>query len=108
MSAEEASDDEPETEVTGPFRDGRVHVLAERCSTCVFHSGNRMHLSEGRLKDLVQQNLDADSALTCHSTLDTWPGDAPPAVCRGFFDAYETTPLKWAKRLGMVEFDPAP
>lgn len=99
---------EPEAEVSGPFRGGRVHVLAGKCSTCVFWPGNRMQLAEGRLRDLVQANIEADAALTCHKTLDEWPGDAPPAVCRGFFDAYETTPLQLAKRLGMIVWDEVP
>lgn len=90
----------------GPYRGGRVHVLAEKCPTCVFWPGNRMHLHEGRLKDLVQQNVDADSALTCHSTLADGFAKAPPAVCRGFYDAYDTTPLQVARRLGLVVEDP--
>ena len=42
----------------GPFRDGRIHVLRERCPTCIFHAGNRMQLHEGRLADLVSQIID--------------------------------------------------
>lgn len=83
-------------------------MLAEKCHDCVFRPGNLMGLHEGRLKDLVQQNVEDDSALTCHNTLDTWPGDALPAICRGFYDAHKTTPLLWADQLGMVEFDPPP
>jgi hypothetical protein len=100
--------DGPETEVSGPFRGGKVHVLAGKCSTCVFRAGNRMHLAEGRLKDLIDSNVENDSALTCHKTLDEWPGTAPPAVCRGFFDGYKTTPLQIAERLGMIVMDPVP
>lgn len=101
------TDDE---EVVGPYRDGRVHVLNERCSTCVFRAGNLMHLQGGRLKDLVESNLGADSALTCHQTLPGWPYVAEPAVCRGFFDAYsnDSTPLRLAKIMGMIEYDPQP
>lgn len=101
---DEAYDAEP----VGPYRDGKVHVLAERCSTCVFRPGNLMTLSDGRLRDLIDQNLKADAALTCHKTLPYAEGDVLPAVCRGFFDAYETTPLRLAKAFRIIEEDPCP
>ena len=90
-----------------PYRNGRVHVLAERCSTCVFRAGNLMQLQPGRLAALVERNLAAQSALTCHSTLYR---DVDEAVCRGFFDAYQddSPPLRLAVALGVVEFDTAP
>jgi hypothetical protein len=88
------------------YRDGKVHVLAERCDTCVFHPGNRMHLNPGRLRDLVESNLALDTALVCHSTL----GTEHNAVCRGFFDAYgtEVTALRMADALHMIAEDPVP
>lgn len=94
----------------GPFdpSTGQVHVLAERCSTCVFHPGNLMHLHPGRLKDLIDTNVRNDSALTCHSTLPNNDSRAQPAVCRGFYDAYPTMPLKVARALDAVTYDPAP
>ncbi len=72
-----------------PYRDGALHVVAERCSTCMFRTGNLMHLQEGRLADLVKSNLDAKAALVCHQTLEY--GDRPDvgeALCRGFVDSY--------------------
>lgn len=90
-----------------PFRDGKVHVLAEQCSTCVFRGGNLMHLAPGRVKELVTDNVEADSALQCHQTLPYSDKDRPGAVCRGFFDAYadQTVPLRLAKAVGVVVFD---
>lgn len=88
------------------YRGGRVHVLAELCATCVFRPGNLMALAPGRLRELVQANVAADSALTCHSTLER--DDVDNAICRGFYDRHETTPLQLATRLGLVEFDPVP
>lgn len=67
----------------------KPQVLSERCSTCVFHPGNRMHLEDGRLADLVNRNISAGALLTCHSTL-TY-GQHPEhgeAICRGFWDGY--------------------
>lgn len=93
----------------GPYREGRIHVLADRCSTCVFRPGNPMNLGEGRLADLIESNLSADSALTCHQTLPNNPAyEAPPALCRGFFDAYarEVTALRMAVAMDLIAHDP--
>lgn len=91
-----------------PYRDGRVHVLAERCATCVFRPGNLMHLQAGRLAELARVNIEADSALTCHSTL--YRDDVDQAVCRGYYDAYRdrSTPLRLADAMGLIELDPDP
>jgi len=86
-----------------PYRDGKVHVLKERCSTCVFRPGNLMNLNEGRFKDLVETNRERDTAFACHQTL---YGQTPAeAICRGYFDAYgdEITPLRMAKIMGIIE-----
>lgn len=91
------------TERKPPFRDGLVHVLAEQCSTCIFRPGNLMNLSEGRLKDIVAGNLKADSGLVCHKTLTGMPmHDNGEALCRGFFDRYDTTPIRLAKQTGLI------
>ena len=87
------------------YRDGKVHVLTEQCSTCVFRPGNLMHLQSGRLKDLAESNRSADTALTCHQTLEYGGYDVPGnAICRGYFDAYadEITPLRMAVALDMI------
>lgn len=95
----------------GPWRGGAVHVLDDRCTTCVFRPGNLMSLQPGRLAQLGAENVAADSALTCHQTL-TYNSDydAPPAVCRGFYDAYadRTLPLRLARLMGLIVFDPTP
>jgi hypothetical protein len=89
---------------------GRPRLLSERCSTCVFHPGNRMHLREGRLQELVRDNVNAGAALTCHQTL-TY-GEHPgfgEAVCRGFYDAVgdRTNVIRVIHRLGgFAEVDP--
>ena len=87
------------------YRGGRIHVLRERCPTCVFRPGNLMHFADGRLADLIETNRAADSALTCHATLYTDHN----AICRGFYDMEpKTTPLQLADRLGMIVFDDYP
>ena len=80
------------------YRDGKIHVCAQQCGTCIFHKGNRFHLEPGRLKQMVDDSIKKDTAIICHSTLD---GDN--AVCRGFFDRHKTTPLQIAERLGCLE-----
>ena len=86
-----------------PYRDGFVHVLADRCETCIFRPGNRMDLQPGRVKGMVKQARKNESAIICHSTL----GGAE-AVCRGFFDLYPTQPLQLAERLGRLREVPCP
>jgi hypothetical protein len=92
-----------------PFRNGRIHILSERCSTCVFRPGNLVRLRPGRMKDLVESNRKADTAFACHQTL--WEEGVDRAICRGYFDAYwqAITPLRMAVALSMItEQDPPP
>lgn len=90
-----------------PFREGRVHVLSRRCDTCVFRAGNLMSLRAGRLKELVEENLAADTAFACHETL-----NADEALCRGFVDRYadRVSALRLAQVVPGVtcEVDPPP
>lgn len=65
------------------YRDGKVHVQREMCSTCIFRPGNIMHLQSGRVRGMVDEAKDDESAIVCHQTLD---GDN--AVCRGFYDRH--------------------
>ena len=90
----------------GPYRDGKVHVLAEQCATCIFRPGNLMRLSPGRVKGMVDAAVAEDSSITCHSTL--YDDAVKPAVCHGFYDKYDTLPLRLAAATGRTEFDPAP
>lgn len=89
----------------GPYRDDKVHVMAEKCSTCVFRPGNLMDLKPGRVKDLVRGNLDDESALICHKTLAYSPGQPDGAICSGFFDAYaqDSTTLRLAIAMDIIE-----
>lgn len=93
----------------GPFYDGKVHVLSERCSTCIFRPGNPMHLRPGRVKEMVEESVAADAAITCHQTLPYNETGALPAICRGFYDAHgdRVSTLQIAQRLDfIVEVDP--
>jgi hypothetical protein len=58
-----------------------------------------MELRSGRVRQMVDEAREQDSAIVCHQTLD---GDN--SVCRGFFERWPTTPLQLAERLGMVRW----
>jgi hypothetical protein len=81
------------------YRDGRVHVCAAMCPTCVFRPGNLMQLRAGRVRQMVDEALENGSAIICHKTLE---GDN--AVCRGFFERWPTQPLQVGERLGLIRW----
>lgn len=85
------------------FRDGLVHILSERCATCIFNRDEQSRFEPGTLKRIVDANIADDSALICHSTL--YDVEKDEAVCRGFWDSYrnEVTPLRMAQFLGMAK-----
>lgn len=91
------------------FRDGAVHVLTERCKSCIFRSVNdgRIRLNAGRVGEMVQTARANESVIPCHSTL--YRRDVKPAVCRGYYDLPQPVQaLQIAQRLGYIVFDPVP
>lgn len=94
--------------MSGPYRDGRVHVVADKCATCIYRPGNLMFLEPGRVKDLADSARADDTTITCHSTLpDVTGGPGAEAVCRGYYDAHadEVTPLRLAAAMDLLTFD---
>lgn len=90
------------------YRDGKVYVCAEKCSTCIFRPGNLMKLQAGRVKQMVQDTRgDEGSTIPCHQTLEGWgyPESGNNAICRGWYDAYadESALLQMAQRLGIIK-----
>lgn len=84
------------------FRDGRVHVLANQCSTCIFGRNRIRGLAPGRVAGMVLDARRNESAIICHATLTDGHDNA---VCRGFYDLPRPTmPLQVAERLGMITF----
>jgi hypothetical protein len=66
------------------FRDDHVHVCARMCDTCIFHSGNRMQLKSGRVREMVDSARSKEGGtIVCHSTL-----DGNNAICRGYWDRF--------------------
>ncbi len=82
--------------------DPRPRVFSRKCSTCIFHVGNRMHLNEGALADVVARNLAAGALLICHLT--THSQAAHEVACRGYFDAYgdRTNVVRVMERLALL------
>ena len=81
------------------YRDGKIHVCAHQCKTCIFRPGNLMQLRRGRVKQMVRDATANDSCITCHSTLG---GDE--ACCRGFFDLKASASLRLGVAMNVIEF----
>lgn len=76
-------------------------VQADKCSTCVFRPGNLMHLTPGRVKELVDENVAQRGHLTCHQTLlYAQPTRMRPAICRGYADHPQGGPASRALTVG--------
>lgn len=92
-------------ELNGPFRDGKLWVLDDKCSDCIFRPGNLMHLDPGVRDDMVATCIQQQSPIPCHQTL-----AGPRSVCRGFYDVHreDILPLRLAAIMGIVEFDQLP
>jgi hypothetical protein len=86
-----------------PYRDGKVHVNAAMCATCIFHPGNLMQLNGGRVKGMVDNARECEGVIVCHETL-----GGNQSVCRGFFDRYSTIPLRLARALNVIVYDESP
>lgn len=97
-------------EVHEVYRDGKVHVLADKCSSCIFRSvndGRIMGLKPGRVSSMVLEARQAESVIPCHNTIRR--DDVQPAICRGYWDLpVRPDILDLAEAMEVVEFDPAP
>jgi hypothetical protein len=69
---------------------GRPRLLSRQCSTCIGLPGNLMHLSPGRLRDMVRSALrEGSQGIICHQTLSYGGNPAfGGALCRWFYDRY--------------------
>lgn len=96
------------------YRDGKVHVLRERCTTCVFRPKNLMHLTPGRLKGMVEDSVADQTSFACHQTLaygdhtDHYEGEA---LCAGMVEKHgdKILPVRLAHAMNILEeVEPAP
>jgi Family of unknown function (DUF6283) len=100
---------EPDLDVHDPAT-GRARLMQDLCSTCILRPGDLMHLGPEGLRRFLAQARDRESFVICHQTL---PGMSeppmPPAICRGFFNHYDTAALRIAATRGFDEITtPAP
>ncbi len=86
------------------FRDGELHVMEKKCSTCIYRPGNLMRLEPGRKEQMEADAVADQGAIVCHKTL---YGVQRNAICRGFFDTqkHEVGLLSAAERLGILVED---
>ncbi len=87
------------------YRSGKVHVMAEKCSTCIFRPGNLMTLQPGVVKQMVEESVAEGGSITCHKTLNGMPLADQRAVCRGFYDAHghRVPALELAEAMKIIE-----
>jgi hypothetical protein len=87
---------------------GKTRVMARKCPTCIIKPSDPMSLGPARLAELIGQARATGTYIICHCSLPNGPyPHIPPAICRGFYDRYDTQALQVARRLwGFVEVDP--
>lgn len=104
----DVEDAEPEHNI---FRDGKIHLLSEMCSTCIFNPKTRP-VAGSRVAGMVRDTKDEDGAtVVCHHTLmDTEEGNQENAICRGWYDRLgeRDSMLQIASRLGVIQEVPPP
>jgi len=89
------------------YRDGKVHVCARLCDSCILRKDEGSitpHLTPGRVEQMLRDATKRQSCIPCHATL-----DGPQAICRGYYELrdsleYANATLQIAERLGFVEF----
>jgi hypothetical protein len=91
---------------TDVYRDGKVHVQAVKCGTCIYRPGNLMRLEPGRKDSMQAGAIEGGGVIPCHQTIEAYTGErGGESVCRGFFDvAKHEGLLAVAERLDIVEF----
>jgi hypothetical protein len=91
------------------YRDGLIHVLDEKCATCIFKPGVRP-VDGARVAQMVRDTKDDPGAtIPCHSTLYR-PDKQENAICRGWYDRFaDADPIiSMAKAMDIITYDPVP
>lgn len=84
------------------YRGGQVHVLSEKCATCIFRPSMRP-VPGGRVAGMVRDTKDEPGAtVVCHHTL--YRDVDEHAICRGWWERFaDLDPiLRLANALGIV------
>ena len=75
------------------FRNGKVHVCAVMCESCIYRPGSGAYQSP-----IIEAAVKEGTAVICHKTLDT----PENAVCAGFHANHRTPVLHMAEHMGIV------
>lgn len=90
---------------------GKPRLNKTECATCVF-GPTHAHLRPGRIKEVIESNIEGGFGLVCHETITYDEGRAAPvgpAFCRGYYDRFghQTNYMRICERLGgFTEVDP--
>lgn len=91
---------------TNVYRNGKVHVQAEKCSSCIYRPGNLMRLEPGRKEGMEAEAVAEGGVIPCHQTI--LGAREQESICRGFFDVTKHQGLlAVAERYGIVEWTDA-
>lgn len=82
----------------GPARDNGVWVMAERCATCIFRSGNLMDLNPGTVAEMKRLADEKGTCIICHENM-TGPKSA---VCAGYYEHHNSALLQIAERMNFI------
>lgn len=88
--------------VKGVYRNGKIHVAATMCDTCIFRPGNLMDLQEDRVEGMIAEATEKDSCIPCHKT--TYGQAEGEAVCRGFYELRASAGIRLGMAFGIIEF----
>ena len=84
----QADEDDYAAKLESCYVDGVPRMLSRQCSTCIGRPGNKMHLSPGRVKGMVQAaGREGSQGIICHQTL-SYSSDMGGALCRWYYDTY--------------------
>lgn len=89
------------------YRDGQVHVMAEKCKTCIFRPHERF-VPGSRVAEMVRKTQEAPGGnVVCHATLGEGVDNA---ICRGHWDAFKDKDevMRLAQAYGIVVEDEVP
>lgn len=96
---EEDEDEDEEGWAMPPYVGGKLRIMTEMCSTCIFRPGNKMDLERGRVANIMREVRRNDSYVTCHKTLGT---GQPGVICKGSSEAHFGQMERIGRRLGAM------
>lgn len=81
-------------------------MCSEMCDTCIFREGNKMHLSPGRVAEMVDETDRNDSNVICHKSKSVGGDIDKDLYCKGSIDRRPGQMVRIMQRLRVPEYDP--